>query len=261
MARAVQSAARRDRADLEHDGDLARRKLLPASEAQNLLILRPKTAESRPNHPSLGRKRWHTLDRGRQFPAQPFSHPFTPALRALLSRQRVTGDAIQPQAPALRSRHVVQAAPCHQEYLRDHIGRVLRVTRTPLHIGKQSPTVLAIQTYEAGLGADRPSHPVIPISAHDSSASGGSSLTATVKTSNLGPAAATNVITALVIPNGVTVTSTGGGSRFGSAIYWTDSSIASGASVTHTVTFKVATNAHGNVLIPAAAASTQVKDP
>jgi hypothetical protein len=30
--------------------------------------------------------------------------------------------------------------------------------------------------------------------------------------------------------------------------------------VTYTVTFKVTTTAHGNVLIPAAAASTQVKD-
>ena len=88
----------------------------------------------------------------------------------------------------------------------------------------------------------------------------GSTFMATVKTSNYGPAVATKVITGLIIPYGLTANSFGGASNIGSALYWTDSSIAAGASVTYTVTFKVTTTAHGNVLIPAAAASTQVKD-
>jgi Domain of unknown function DUF11 len=92
-------------------------------------------------------------------------------------------------------------------------------------------------------------------------ATGGSTFTATVNTANLGPAAATKVVTALTIPGGLSVTNSAGGTRIGSAIYWTDSAITSGSSATHTVTFKVAATAHGRALIAAAAASTQVKDP
>jgi hypothetical protein len=83
----------------------------------------------------------------------------------------------------------------------------------------------------------------------------------TIKVTNAGPATATSVITGLVAPNSLTVTSTGGGSKLGSAIYWTAPSITAGQSVTYTVTFKVAANARGSALIAVAAASTQIKDP
>jgi len=94
-----------------------------------------------------------------------------------------------------------------------------------------------------------------------STAADGTSFSEAVKVSNAGPAAATGVLTGLVIPNGLTVTATGGGSRLGPAIYWSDGSIASGASVTYAITLKVNSGAHGSVLIPVATASTQVKDP
>ena len=83
----------------------------------------------------------------------------------------------------------------------------------------------------------------------------------TVKVTNIGPAAATGVLTGLVIPNTLTATATGGGSRLGPAVYWTDASITAGQSVTYSVTLKVAASAHGSVAIAAAVASTQVKDP
>ncbi len=88
-----------------------------------------------------------------------------------------------------------------------------------------------------------------------------SSFTEVLRVSNAGPAAATGVITGLVIPSGVSITSTGGGSRLGSAVYWTDPSIAAGASVTYTVALKTSATAHGTVVFAAASASTQVKDP
>ena len=94
-----------------------------------------------------------------------------------------------------------------------------------------------------------------------SKAADGASFSEAVKVANAGPAAATGVITGLVVPNGLTVTGAGGGSRLGPAIYWSDGSIASGASVTYTVTLKVNAGARGSVLIGAATASTQVKDP
>ena len=92
-------------------------------------------------------------------------------------------------------------------------------------------------------------------------AADGSSFTEAVRVSNAGPAAATEVVTGLVIPSGVSVTSTGGGSKLGSALYWTDPSIAAGASVTYTVTLKASATAHGTVVFAAASASTQVTDP
>jgi hypothetical protein len=92
-------------------------------------------------------------------------------------------------------------------------------------------------------------------------AADGSTLTEKVTVANAGPAAATSVITGLIVPHGLTATSTGGGKSVGSVIYWTTPSIAAGTSVTYTVAFKVAKNARGNVLIAAASASTQVKDP
>jgi hypothetical protein len=92
-------------------------------------------------------------------------------------------------------------------------------------------------------------------------AADGARFTEKVTVSNAGPAAATNVITGLVVPRGLTVTSTGGGSRLGPAVYWNAASIAPRSSVTYTVGFQAASDARGNAVIAVAAASTQVKDP
>jgi hypothetical protein len=92
-------------------------------------------------------------------------------------------------------------------------------------------------------------------------AADGSSFTETVKVANAGPAPATSVVTGLTVPKGVTVTSAGGGTSTDGVIYWTDPSLASGASVSYTVTFKVAAKTNETVVIGAATASTQVKDP
>jgi hypothetical protein len=93
-----------------------------------------------------------------------------------------------------------------------------------------------------------------------SHAADGATFSETIKVTNAGPAAATSAVTGLVIPNGLTATNLGGGGKLGPAIYWTAPSIAAGQTVTYTVTFKVAGNARGNVLIAVATASTQIKD-
>jgi len=92
-------------------------------------------------------------------------------------------------------------------------------------------------------------------------AADGASFTETVKVANAGPAPATSVLTGLTVPKGVTVTSTGGGTSTNGVIYWTDATLASGASVSYTVTFKVSAKTNETVAIGAASASTQVKDP
>ena len=94
-----------------------------------------------------------------------------------------------------------------------------------------------------------------------SSAADGSSFTEQVTVSNAGPANAGNVLTALVVPSGVTVASTGGGSVLLGVVYWSAGQIASHAKVTYTVTFKVAAHASGKALIPAATASLSNPDP
>jgi hypothetical protein len=82
-----------------------------------------------------------------------------------------------------------------------------------------------------------------------------------VKVANAGPAAATEVLTGLTVPKGVTVVGADRGTSADRIVYWNDASLASGASVSYIVTFKVARKTNKTVLIGAAAASTQVKDP
>ena len=79
--------------------------------------------------------------------------------------------------------------------------------------------------------------------------------------SNAGPSPATNVFSAVTVPTGVSVTSTGGGTLVRGIVYWTDPKIAGGATVSHTVTFKVNQHTNRTVVIGVAAASLQVKDP
>jgi uncharacterized repeat protein (TIGR01451 family) len=89
----------------------------------------------------------------------------------------------------------------------------------------------------------------------------GARFTVNIKVSNAGPAAATNVLSGLVVPKGLTVTSAGGGSKLGPAVYWRAASIAPKSSVTYTIGFEAASNARGNAVIAMAAASTAIKDP
>ena len=88
-----------------------------------------------------------------------------------------------------------------------------------------------------------------------------STFSESITVANAGPAAATNVLTGLIIPEGLTATNTGGGTRIGAVITWTTGSIKANAHMTFTVTFRAASNGSGRVLIPVAAASTQIKDP
>ena len=92
-------------------------------------------------------------------------------------------------------------------------------------------------------------------------AGGGSTFTEKITVANAGPAAATNVITALGVPGGLTVTGAGGGTVSHSVVYFTAGTIPAGGSITYTITLKVAAGAHGKALLAAASASTQIRDP
>ena len=89
----------------------------------------------------------------------------------------------------------------------------------------------------------------------------GATFTETVKVANAGPTAATDVLTGLTVPKGVTVIGTDGGGSADRLIYWNDVSLAPGASSSYVVTFRVAHKTNETALIGAAAASTQAKDP
>ena len=92
-------------------------------------------------------------------------------------------------------------------------------------------------------------------------AAGGSTFTETITVANAGPATATDVITGLIVPSGLTATNTSGGRISHSVISWTVPSLAPSAAVTYTVTFKVAAQIHRRVLIGVVSASTHVRDP
>jgi uncharacterized repeat protein (TIGR01451 family) len=85
--------------------------------------------------------------------------------------------------------------------------------------------------------------------------------TYTVTVRNVGPDAATDVVTSAVLPTGlVSVTSAGGGKQVGSLVVWpTVRTLASGSSTTYTVTVKA--TAKGSGAIAAAAASLRTGDP
>jgi Domain of unknown function DUF11 len=93
------------------------------------------------------------------------------------------------------------------------------------------------------------------------SAADGTSFNETVTVHNAGPATAGDVLSALVVPAGVSVTSTGGGSEVFGVVYWTAAQINANSTVTYTVTFIVAAKVQGTVLIPAATVSLQNPDP
>jgi hypothetical protein len=89
----------------------------------------------------------------------------------------------------------------------------------------------------------------------------GSSFSEKVTVTDGGPASAKDVISELLVPGGLSVTGTDGGTMFGGAVIWTAGSILPGASDTYTVTFKVGPKARGTVAIPVGAASLLTPDP
>lgn len=77
---------------------------------------------------------------------------------------------------------------------------------------------------------------------------------------NVGPDAATDVLSSLALPCGVSITSTGGGARVGNLVVWpTVKSLASGSSTTYTVTVKA--TAKGTWKAVGGAASLKTADP
>lgn len=94
-----------------------------------------------------------------------------------------------------------------------------------------------------------------------SSAANGSSFSEVVTVADTGPAPTKDVITALLVPRGVSITSTGGGTLIGAALDWSEGSILPGAGDVYTVTFKVSSTARGSVAIPVGAASLLTPDP
>jgi WD40 repeat protein len=89
----------------------------------------------------------------------------------------------------------------------------------------------------------------------------GASFPELVTINNAGPAAATRVLSTLVVPRGLTVTNADGGTHLGNLVVWSTASIAAGTQVRHTVTLKVGPRAHGTLTFAAAAASLNVRDP
>jgi YVTN family beta-propeller protein len=87
----------------------------------------------------------------------------------------------------------------------------------------------------------------------------GTSGTITVTVTNNGPQAAAHVLTALSVPNGLTVTNAGGGTLRGGVDFFTAPTLASGQKLTYTVTVK-AGNAKKTVLLLAVTASA-TRDP
>ncbi|SDU88955.1 conserved repeat domain-containing protein [Microlunatus sagamiharensis] len=77
---------------------------------------------------------------------------------------------------------------------------------------------------------------------------------------NVGPDAATDVLSSLALPCGVSITSTGGGARVGNLVVWpTLKSLASGSSTSYTVTVKA--TAKGTWKAVGGAASLKTADP
>jgi YVTN family beta-propeller protein len=93
------------------------------------------------------------------------------------------------------------------------------------------------------------------------SAADGSKVTETVTVHNNGPSPATNVVTDLVVPCGLSVTAAPGATNVLGTLAWTDKTLASGAQVTYTVTLTVAKSVHANVVFAAGTLSLSVADP
>jgi putative intracellular protease/amidase len=146
----MQTTAGGDRADPEHDCDLARGEFLPAREAKELLILWTELGERSPDGVRLGGRR-HGLERRRQLATEPFGQPLTPALGPLLVGQHAPRHAVAPQTRRVATRDVVEAPPGDEEGLGQYVGTILDVRRAPKCVGQHGPPVLGVQTFEASL--------------------------------------------------------------------------------------------------------------
>ncbi len=93
------------------------------------------------------------------------------------------------------------------------------------------------------------------------SAGDGATFAEKVAVTNLGPATAKDVVTALIAPPGVTIANPGGSSVLGSVLDWTATAIAAHATTTYTVSFKVAAHTSARAVIAVATASLQTPDP
>jgi hypothetical protein len=89
----------------------------------------------------------------------------------------------------------------------------------------------------------------------------GAVLTETITVTNLGPATAINVGTALAEPPGLTVVNGDGASVFGPVLTWTTPSLAPGAVLSFAVTVQVGAHVHATVAVTAATLSTVTPDP
>jgi hypothetical protein len=86
-------------------------------------------------------------------------------------------------------------------------------------------------------------------------ASDNATFSETLTVRNLGPNAATSVVSAMTVPTGVQVASSGGGTTSSGQIKWTLASLGSGASVTYTATFRVGAHVSGTVPITVSSTS------
>jgi hypothetical protein len=86
-------------------------------------------------------------------------------------------------------------------------------------------------------------------------ASTNSTFSETLTVKNLGPAAATNLTSAMSVPGAVTVSSSGGGALSGGQVRWSLPTLASGATVSYTVTFRAGPHASGTTAITGSASS------
>lgn len=91
----------------------------------------------------------------------------------------------------------------------------------------------------------------------------GGTFTATLTVRNAGPATATTVASGITVPRGLRITAGGGGAvaRDGRAVGFLAPSIASGATVTYTVTVAVDRGVRGAQTLAAAGTSLRVADP
>ena len=94
-----------------------------------------------------------------------------------------------------------------------------------------------------------------------SKAAVGTTFSETVNVANAGPSSATAVVSGLTVPSGVSVVNTGGGRLVGRIVTWNDPTLATGASVSHVVTFRVNPHTNRTVVVGGSAASLKVKDP
>jgi len=87
----------------------------------------------------------------------------------------------------------------------------------------------------------------------------GTSGTITVTVTNNGPQPAAHLLTALYVPNGLTITNSGGGTVLGGVDFFTAPTLAAGQKLTYTVTVKAGTTKKTVSLL--AVTGSETRDP